>query len=204
MDFTGHFTLFDAITKIKHMRKRLHYVFIGILLTTGTCFAQAPNYAFQAATGTYTSITGGTAVTMTYNGATNHDDGITTPANAIPIGFTFNYNGTNYTFIKPCANGWASFSTTALTNNTDTWTNNLASGPAANQRPLIAPLWDDMDMTAGSVSWLLSGTAPNRVLTVEWTGDKWDYNATSATMSFQVKLYETTNVIEFIYKQESG
>lgn len=186
------------------MRKRLHHVFIGFLLTTGTCFAQAPNYAFQAASGTYTSITGGTAVTMTYNGSTNHDDGITTPANAIPIGFTFNYNGTNYTFIKPCANGWASFSTTALTNNTDTWTNNLATGPAANQRPLIAPLWDDMDLTSGSVSWLLSGTAPDRVLTIEWTGAKWDYNAASATMSFQVKLYETTNVIEFIYKQESG
>ena len=186
------------------MRKLLLYALIALFLTTGTCFAQAPNYAFQAATGTYTPISGGTAVTLTYNGAGNNDDGIATPANAVPIGFTFNYNGTNYTSIRPCANGWASFSTTALTNNTDTWTNNLASGPAANQRPMIAPLWDDMDMTSGSVTWQLSGSAPNRVLTIEWSGAKWDYNATSGVMSFEVKLYETTNVIEFIYKQETG
>ena len=186
------------------MRKLLHCIFIGFILFAARVHAQAPNYAFQAATGTYTAISGGTGVTLTYNGAGNSDDGITTPANAVPIGFTFNYNGTNYTTIKPCANGWASFSTTALTNNTDTWTNNLATGPAANQRPMIAPLWDDMDMTSGSVSYLLSGTAPNRILTIEWAGCKWDYNAASATMSFQAKLYETTNIIEFIYKQETA
>src|SRR4029077_8860386 len=135
-----------------------------------------PNYAFQAASGIYTPLTGGTAVVLTYNAAANYDDGITTPANAIPIGFTFNYNGTNYTSIKPCANGWASFSTTALANNADTWTNNLPTGPVANQRPMIAPLWDDMDMSAGSVTYLLSGATPNRVLTIQWSGCKWDYN----------------------------
>ncbi len=122
----------------------------------------------------------------------------------MPIGFTFNYNGTNYTTIKPCANGWASFSTTALSNNTDTWTNNLNSGPAANQRPIIAPLWDDMDMGSGSVTYQLSGVAPNRVLTIEWLNCKWDYNAIGAAISFQVKLYETTNIIEFVYRQENG
>src|SRR4029078_872962 len=173
------------------MRKTLLCYFIAFILISGTCFAQAPNYAFQAATGTYTALTGGTALPFTYNGATNHDDGITTPANAVPIGFTFNYNGTNYTTIRPCANGWATFSTTALTNNTDTWTNNLVSGPAANQRPFIAPLWDDNDMVAlGSVTYQLSGNSPDRVLTIEWTNTKWDFNATLGVISFQVKLYE--------------
>lgn len=186
------------------MRKRLLNAFIGFLLLAGTCSAQAPNYAFQAAAGTYTAISGGIAVTLTYNGAANNDDGITTPANAIAIGFPFNYNGINYTSIKPCANGWASFSTTALANNADSWTNNLATGPVANQRPIIAPLWDDMDMGAGSVTYLLTGATPNRILTIQWSGCKWDYNGTSPAMSFQAKLYETTNIIEFIYMQESG
>ena len=167
--------------------------------------AQPPNYAFQAASGTYTPLVGGTAVVFTYNAATNYDDGITIPANAIPIGFTFNYNGTNYTAIKPCANGWASFSTTALANNVDTWTNNLVTGPAANQRPFIAPLWDDHDMVAnGRVSYQLSGTTPNQVLTIEWSNAEWDFNATQGVISFQVKLYETSNIIEFIYNQEAG
>ena len=186
------------------MIKRLLCTFAGLILIAGAVSAQPPNYAFQAASGTYTPISGGTAVILTYGGVTNNDDGIAIPANAVPIGFTFNYNGANYTAIKPCANGFASFSTTALTNNTDTWTNNLNSGPATNQRPLIAPLWDDMDMTGGIVSYLLSGVAPNRVLTIEWSMCKWDYNALSGVISFQAKLYETTNVIEFIYRQESG
>jgi hypothetical protein len=187
------------------MIKRLLFIFTGLVLIASASSAQAPNYAFQAVSGTYTPLVGGTAVTLTYNAAANYDDGITTPANAIPIGFTFNYNGTDYTLIKPCANGWASFSTTALTNNTDTWGNNLTTGPAANQRPLIAPLWDDLDMGVnGAVSYQLSGIAPNRVLTIEWANAKWQYSATSGVISFQVKLYETTNIIEFIYRPESG
>jgi hypothetical protein len=186
------------------MRKIFTFIICFILLFS-TLNAQPPNYAFQAASGTYTSLVGGTAVTLTYNGTANYDDGMAIPANAIPIGFTFNYNGTDYTTIRPCANGWATFSSTAMTNNTDTWTNNLVTGPAANQRPFIAPLWDDNDMGAlGGVTYQLSGSAPNRVLTIEWTNAKWDFNATLGVISFQAKLYETTNIIEFIYKQEAG
>ena len=188
------------------MIKRILSLLFFIVLSFSKTNAQPPNYAFQAASGTYTPLVGGTSVVLTYGtSAVPYDDGITTPANAVPLGFTFNYNGTNYTSIKPCANGWASFNTTALTANTDTWTNNLASGPATNQRPLIAPLWDDHDMVAvGRITYQLSGTAPNQVLTIEWSNAEWDFNATVGVISFQVKLYETTNIIEFIYKQEAG
>lgn len=187
------------------MRKNLLCIFIGIVFIAGRSSAQAPGYALQSVSGTYTPLVGGTAVTLTYNGTANYDDGIATPANAINIGFTFNYNGTNYTQIRPCANGFASFSTTALANNTDTWTNNMASGPAANQRAIISPFWDDLDMGAsGAVSYQLSGSAPNRVLTIEWANAKWEYPAISGVISFQVKLYETSNNIEFIYRQEAG
>ena len=187
------------------MIKKIFTLLFLIVLLFSKTNAQPPNYAFQATSGTFTPLTGGIPVVLTYNAAANYDDGITTPANAIPIGFTFNYNGTNYTAIKPCANGWASFSTTALANNTDTWTNNLVTGPAANQRPFIAPLWDDNDMVAnGGVTYQLSGTSPNQVLTIEWTNAKWDFNAPLGVISFQVKLYETTNIIEFVYKQEAG
>jgi len=165
--------------------------------------AQPPAYAFQATLGTYTPLSGGTPVALTYNGSTNNDDGIATPAAAVPIGFTFTYNGTAYTSIRPCANGFAAFGTTALANNTDTWTNNLAGGVTA-QRPLLAALWDDLDLSSGTVSYALSGTAPSRVLTIEWTNAKWDYGAGSAVVSFQIKLSETTNIIEYVYRQESG
>src|ERR1043165_4001601 len=183
------------------MIKKIFTLIFCLLVFFAISNAQPPNYALQAISGTYTALSGGTSVTLTYNGAANYDDGIAIPANAIPIGFSFNYNGTNYTTIRPCANGWATFSSTALTNNTDTWTNNLASGPAANQRPLLAPLWDDNDMGAiDAVTYQLSGSSPNRILTIEWANAKWDFNAALGVMSFQVKLYETSNVIEFVYK----
>lgn len=186
------------------MIRNLLCFLIALLFIANTARAQAPNYAFLATSGTYTPITGGTNVTLTYNGATNNDDGVAIPANAIPIGFTFNYNGTDYTTIRPCANGFAVFSSTAVPNNTDTWTNNLTSG-MAGIRTIIAPLWDDMDMVSASgVSYVLTGSSPNRVLTIQWTNARWEYAATSGVISFQVKLYETSNVIEFIYQQETG
>ena len=46
--------------------------------------------------------------------------------------------------------------------------------------------------------------APNRVFTVEWANARWGFGATSACISFQIKLYESSNWIEFAYKQETG
>ena len=46
--------------------------------------------------------------------------------------------------------------------------------------------------------------APNRVFTAQWQQMGWDYNLSTDVISFQVKLYETTNVIEFIYNRGSN
>ena len=184
------------------MFKNLLFCFFGLVFVL-TAKAQAPNYTFQALTGTYTPISGGTSVVLTYNGTANYDDGLALPANAVPIGFTFYYNGQPYTTIRPCANGWATFSNNAPVTNENTWGNSLSTG-ITNYRPIIAPLWDDHDMGAvGAVTYLLTGATPNRVLTIQWAGAKWDYNAAGPVESFQVKLYETTNVIDFVYKQEA-
>src|SRR3989304_10299321 len=66
--------------------------------------------------------------------------------------------------------------------------------------PIIAPLWDDIETgAAGNVNYKLTGSSPNRILTVEWKQMNWDYSATTWGLSFQVKLYETSNRIEFTY-----
>ena len=153
--------------------------------------AQPPNYAFQAAGGTYTSLTGGTVATLT----SGLDDGY---SNGIPIGFTFNYNGTNYTTISGSVNGWAAF----VTITTTTSTTNLTSG---TNRAKLAPLFEDLlfannsDFTYGT-----TGTTGSRVFTLQWANIYWDFEAGSPSISFQVKLYEGTNIIEFIYQQEAG
>jgi hypothetical protein len=44
----------------------------------------------------------------------------------------------------------------------------------------------------------MTGTAPNRVFTVEWN-DMAIYLNTTPSLTYQVKLYETTGIIEFLY-----
>jgi len=150
-------------------------------------------YIFTPTSGTFTPLSGATVLAVGFGDA---DDGRYPVA---PIGFTFRYDGTNYTQAWATTNGWMSFVTTT----TFQFDNSLDGTTNAN-RPFVAPLYDDIDMTLGSVSYLTTGTAPNRVFTMQWLNAKWDYNATAAGISFQVKLYETTNRVQFVYRQEAG
>jgi len=163
-------------------------------------FAQAQDvntYTLAApVTGTtFTPLTGGTAIPGLLA------DSYITPT-AIPLGFTFIFDGTPYTEVKASSNGFVSFNP-AATNGFTT----LAGASAAN-RPLIAPLGDDLDGrptgATASASYLTTGTAPNRVFTFEWLNWEWRYNATGPVISFQVKLYEGTNRVDFVYRQESA
>jgi hypothetical protein len=180
------------------LKKILYSLSVFMLIFSATTEAQAPAYTFTAANGTYTPIVGGTNVSYLYGAAANADDGYA----AITIGFNFVYNGITYATIRPCANGFATFGA-SLTGTTDTWTNDLANALGTG-RPIVAPLWDDMDNSSGNTSYVLTGVAPDRVLTVQWFNSKWQYSGLTGAISFQVKLYETTNIVEFVYKQETG
>ena len=148
------------------------------------------NYSFSASSGAYTANSGTTIV------AANTDDGT---SSSTAIGFTFTFGCTNYTTFQANSNGMMFLGTSLVTTTAD-YANNLNSN---TDRPIIAPLWDDLK-TTGGVNYKLTGSAPNRVLTVEWLSMLWQYNAASASISFQVKLYETTNQIDFIYSQLAG
>lgn len=145
-------------------------------------------YNFTATTGTYTALTGATTI----HGA-DVDDAI---SGWISIGFNFTYNCQTFNQVKVSSNGWLTFNNLTLS-----YPTNDLSGTVGN---IIAPLWDDLKTGAsGSVRYRLTGTAPNRVFTVEWYLMKWNYLASGDVISFQVKLYETSNQIEFIYRQEA-
>ncbi len=161
--------------------------------------AQVGGYIFSASSGTFTPITGGTSVATSTSVADFLGD--TKTSTSIPLGFTFNFAGVNYTSVIAASDGFISFNasgTTAATNNLST--------TAAARRPLVAPLWDDLDGASGSGSakYITTGSAGSRVFTIEWLNWQWRYDATGATISFQVKLYEGTNVVEFVYRSESG
>ncbi len=156
--------------------------------------AQMSNYSFSASSGTFTDITGGTNIS-----SIQVDDGT---SSILAIGFTFNYCGVDYTKFKANSNGWITFDTLATPAGYNQRANNLSGN--TSHRPILAPLWDDISGVNGTASYITTGTSPNRVLTVEWKNYKWNWLATSASISFQVKLYEGSNNIEFVYRPESA
>ncbi|MCT4580503.1 MAG: T9SS type A sorting domain-containing protein [Flavobacteriales bacterium] len=156
--------------------------------------AQAGAYAFAASSGSFTPITGGTDVN-----SIEADDAVSP---SIPIGFTFNFDGVDYTDVVACSNGFISFASGASSSTT-----NDLDNTSAVRRPLLAPLWDDLDgsATGGSTAaYVVTGTAPNRVFTFEFLNWEWRFGSSDPVVSFQVKLYETTNVVEYVYRSETG
>jgi len=81
----------------------------------------------------------------------------------IPIGFTFNFGGTNYTQLRIGSNGWIFFGATSTT-----WNNTpVATAPVNN---VLLPYWDDLNPNgvAGRVKYQTLGTAPNRQFVISY------------------------------------
>ncbi|MGY0035649.1 fibronectin type III domain-containing protein [Pedobacter sp. NJ-S-72] len=148
------------------------------------------NYAVTNTAGTFTALSGATTPGLT-TGTT--DDGT---ISAIPIGFDFWYMGTRYTTISSSTNGWLTFGSTIQ----DNYTNNLSG---SGTRPVIAPLWDDLNtVSASNVTYKTTGTTGSRIFTIQYLNIKWNYQNLGSTISFQVNLYESTGRVEFIYRPE--
>ncbi len=164
---------------------------VMIALLPGSLLAQsASSYGFQALSTTFTPITGGTSLSI------QSDDVV---SGIMPIGFTFVFCGTPYTNYRISSNGWLTFNTAVSASNAG---NSLAG--LNNIRPGLQWLWDDINGANGTASYLVTGTAPNRVLTIQMLNWRWNWSSTPPNISIQIKLYETTNVIEYIYRQEAG
>ena len=190
------------------MFKNLLCIFIVLVLIANTSSSQITNYNFRATTGgsaAYVPITG-TSVTLTGSCSTSTDEGY---ANDIPLGFTFKFNGVTYTNINVSTDGTASFGTGYTTGTQAApgtgcnYENSNGLSSLVGSRPILAPFWDDLDVVGG-VSYSTTGFAPLRVFTLQYSNAKWDYNATGGVLSFQIKLYESSNIVEFIYRQETA
>ncbi len=177
--------------------KKTTILFIVVLeLIINAAHSQVASYSFIASTGTYNSITG-TSPALTGNGTDqSRDEGF---ANNIPLGFTFNYLGINYTTISASTNGFAAFSTII----TADFSNDLASGGSG--RPIVAPLWEDLSLNdATDLQYTTVGADGSKIFILQWGNVLFDFGAGTASLCFQLRLYESTNVIEFIYNQLPG
>jgi hypothetical protein len=127
-------------------------------------------------------------------------------SNSTPIGFNFNYIGVDYTSFSASTNGFMDLSSSAATGSGTAAYGYQNTQFTATTGTLLAmgPLYDDLIFPTGTAQtnmmrYQLDGTAPNRVLTVEWIGVRQFASSTVGNMNFQVKLYETSNKIEFVY-----
>ncbi|MGH1335814.1 MAG: T9SS type B sorting domain-containing protein [Aureispira sp.] len=135
-------------------------------------------YAPIAGTGTQVS-------TFTFSS----DDGI---SGALPIGFSFDFFCNTYTQFVMSTNGFISFDLNAP--------NGCCSGDfipdAFGPNNLIALAWEDLNLTGDALEYFTVGTAPNRILVVNYTTVSHHPAPSNQPITVQALLYETTNVIE--------
>jgi hypothetical protein len=121
----------------------------------------------------------------------NNDD---TPSAVQNIGFTFRFEGNAYTQFSVSPDGWIRLGGGAASNE---FTNSVIS---TTNIPKIYPYWDDLATgTNGNVRYQVTGTAPNRILVVEWFVTIPRNTIGPANSTFQAWLYETSGRIEFRY-----
>lgn len=157
----------------------------GLLLCCQIGQAQVSYYTFSESTSTYSSISGTTAI------ATSWDNNV---ALNIPIGFTFNYNGTNYTTCSILANGFITFGTT-VTN--DGLGFNPISVSGAGFDGAISALGMDLRDSGSAITYTTTGSAPNRTFIVQWANVR--RVSQTGNFNFQIRLSETSNIIQISY-----
>jgi len=173
----------------------------ALVVVAVSAFAQqTATYTFSTDNpGPYAPITGGLVLA---SGAGIDD----TFFNNVPIGFDFPFGGTatgsGWTSVMGVStNGWAKISNVAGS----ATTYNFASSTA--QARTVGAFGRDLQAADANAEIRVEtlGTAPSRVCVIQWTNFRPWTSATSnsqlLTMSFdfQVKLYETTGVIELTY-----
>ncbi|OON69688.1 T9SS type A sorting domain-containing protein [Hymenobacter sp. CRA2] len=114
----------------------------------------------------------------------------------ISLPFAFTYGGRAVTTLQATTDGYIDLRGSSTYSQS---INALGMGLTT-----IAPFYDDMTGVNGTASYAVSGAAPNRVFTFEWLNWADGFAATAPSLSFQVKLYETTNVVQFVYRPEAG
>jgi hypothetical protein len=153
----------------------------SVLAQTATAqtIATKPFVEFQ---GTYTEITGTDICTP----AGYHDD----ESYAVAIPFTFYYNNNPHTILYATTNGYITFGSSQPY---------IYGNCFSNNYDILSPISRDLHGNyQGTLTYAVSGAAPNRVMTVQWKN--WmTYYGVGDQLNFQVKIYETSNMIEFVY-----
>lgn len=128
---------------------------------------------------------------------------------AIPIGFTFNFYGTDYTDLRIGSNGYVTFQANTLRGFGGQCPLPMdMDGSSETVNLAVYGFFQDLnplETTSGDLCYATLGTAPDRTFVVSWNaidyylGDDWE----SDPVTFQIVLYETSNEIQ-INIQDAG
>jgi len=140
-------------------------------------------YLFSSASGTYTEITGGTLVTSSC------DD---TSYGTYAIGYSFTFDSIAYTTFGIQCNGFIAMGASPSSSYTP-----ISTGATNN---IISALGGDLqtNTTNSEIRYEVLGSTPNQVLVVQYKNFR-PYNATGHINNFQIRLYETSNIVDIVY-----
>lgn len=138
------------------------------------------NYSISNPTYSNYNYGGGTSVT-------GCDDCVQGPYN---IGFNFTYFGNTYSQVYVSSNGWVGFSA----GQTNGYVAQFIPNSSAPKNAIMAD-WEDLFPNTGNMNYYTTGTSPNRVFVFNFNNSP-HYSCRTTYYTFQIVLYESSNVID--------
>lgn len=165
---------------------KLYFLLLLCAVLIPNAWATVSEYSFLSSLDTFTEITGGTVLGT----ATNDNESF----NAIPLGFTFTYNGVAYTEVSIQSNGFLAMGSTVNTSYQA-----ISSGTGTNN--VVAALNRDIkSRDNGELMYLMTSSATDSVFTVQWKHYRRSATATvNDDFNFQIQLHRTGNKVVYVY-----
>jgi len=118
-----------------------------------------------------------------------------------PIGFSFNWYGTTYTNFVISSNGFVTFNS-SLASGASPWSIGTGIPGNVNCKNSVLGVYMDLYLPAGgTVTYGVAGVAPNRKCVINFCNVHY-FSCTAKYATFQIILYETTNVAEVHMKHK--
>ena len=159
----------------------------AVALLSNIELLDAQTYTFSYGTGTYSDLTGNTSLS---NGNTWDDT-----AFVMPIGFNFNFYGSNYTSLEVLSDGIVSFDPGNDTKMFWGFGADLIDKGHSSHG-------DGTGISKSDISYLLTGSAGSQILKIQYKNVAF-YDSPNDYVNFQIWLYETSNKLEVMIGNNS-
>lgn len=182
----NYFLFYQLVSQVKGIAITLVFIIFFISSSFGQT---AATYNFNEYAGTYTTLSSSATTAFTAT-----DDAVT--ATAVTIPFTFNYAGTGYSALRISTNGFITLgNATTPSSGTGGYTPISSTGGAYSTA--ISGFARDLNST---VKYETLGSSPNRIFVIEWSGvARYVSGLLTENLNFQIRLNETSNIVEVVY-----